>query len=153
MGVQRMASEDSVENHFFRHSPMLAIPVDGVGKPDKLHDAFDGTLPALANQLDSLREDLIVHYTRGEAHVVTEERHDHLGENAPMGDLENQHVWIPGFREDRAGAELLRSHFEKTPSVPVLIQKELRLDEVAKGRGPVPFYGHAHASFAFNEAG
>jgi hypothetical protein len=49
--------------------------------------------------------------------------------------------------------ELLRSHLKKTPSVPVLIKKELRLDEVAESGGWMSLERNANAPFAFNEAG
>ena len=71
-----MASEDSVENNFLGNPPVLAVSVDGVCKPNEFHDPFDRPLPLLANQLDSLGKDLVIDYTRREAHVAAEERHD-----------------------------------------------------------------------------
>jgi hypothetical protein len=123
-----MASEDSVEDYLLWIPSILAIPVDGVGKVNELHDSFDRAVPSLADQFDSARKDLVIGYTRRKAHIAAEERNHHGREDAAVSDLEHQHVWIPWLGKDRAGAKLLRSHLEKTSSVPVLIQKELRLD-------------------------
>ena len=68
-----MASEDSAENHFLRNSSILAVSVDRVGKLDELDDAFECPLPTLVNHVDGGREDLVVVYTRREAHVAAEE--------------------------------------------------------------------------------
>lgn len=73
-----MASEDSVENHFLRNPSMLAVSVDGVGKPDELHNPFESPLSTLANQVDRGREDLVIHYACRKAHVAPEERDDHV---------------------------------------------------------------------------
>lgn len=70
-----------------------------------------------------------------------------------MRDLENEHVSVPRFREDRARAKLLRSHFQEASPVPVLIKKKLRLDEIAEGGRRVALQRHTNAAFALNEAG
>ena len=70
-----------------------------------------------------------------------------------MPDLQHKHGLIPWFGIDRACAELLRSHFQETSSVPVLIQKEFRLDEVAERRRGMTLERNTHAAFTFNEAG
>jgi hypothetical protein len=44
-----MASEDSVENLLLRDSSVLAITVDGVGKPDQLNDPFASPMPTLVD--------------------------------------------------------------------------------------------------------
>jgi hypothetical protein len=148
-----MASEDSVENLTLSDSPMLAVPVDGVSKANELDDAFATPMPALADQVDNGREDLIVGYTRGEAHVATEERTHHVPQDLAIADLQDEHILVPGFGKDRARSELLLSHFQKASSIPVLIQKELRLDEVAECSRRMPLQRHANAAFSFNEAG
>jgi hypothetical protein len=132
MGVQRMASEDSVENLLLRNASVLAVPVDGVGKAHKPHDSFDTSLPAFTNKLDSGGEDLVVDSACGKPHVVPKKGYDHVPQDTPIRDLQHQHVLIPWFREDRARAELLCSQFKEASSIPVLIEKELRLDEVAE---------------------
>ena len=132
---------------------MLAISVDGVGKVDELNESFDGPMPSLGYKVDSSSEDLVVDHSRGIAHVVVEERHDNVPQDLPIRDLQHQHRLIPGFREDRARAELLRSHLEEPSSIPVLIQKELRLDEVAEGGSWMSLHRDTHAAFSFNEAG
>ncbi len=148
-----MASEDSVEHLVMRYASMLAVPIEGVGELDDASQALRGSMPALSEQLDDDCEDLIVDHTRRIAHVSAEEGYDGVQKDTSIRDLENQHVLVPRLGKDRAGTKLLRSHFQEASSLPVLVKEKLRLDEVAKGRGGVPFDRHAHASFAFNEAG
>jgi hypothetical protein len=148
-----MASEDSVENLFLRDSPVLAVAIDGVGKVDELYEPFDGPLPPLIHKVDHGREDLVVRYTRRKAHVALEERDDDVTQDTPIRNPQNEHALISRFGKDAARSELLRSHFEEPPSLPVLVQKELRFDEVAKCSSWVTLERHADAAFAFNEAG
>jgi hypothetical protein len=148
-----MASEDSVEDLTLRDSPILAVSIDGVSKRDELNDAFATLMPPLADQVDGGGEDLVVRYARRKAHVAPEERNNYVPQDLSIRDLQDEHILVPGFREDRARSELLRSHFEESPSVPVLIQKELRLDEVAERSRAVPLQRHTYAAFSFNEAG
>jgi hypothetical protein len=132
-----MASEDSVENLSLRDATVLAVAIDGVGQPNEFNDAFESPVPTLVHKVDGGREDLVVDYTRRKAHVVPEDKH----------------VLVPTFGKDRAGPELLRSHLQEAPSIPVLIEKELRLDEVAERSRRMPLERHAHAALSFNEAG
>ena len=148
-----MASEDSVENLTLRDAPVPAVPVDGVGKSHQLHNSFTRPMPALTNKVDSGSEDLVVDYTRRKAHVVAEERNDRIPQDLPIRDLQHEHGLIPWFGKDRARSELLRSQFQEASSVPVLVEKELRLDEVAEGRRRVSLHRDAYAAFSFNEAG
>ena len=148
-----MASEDPVENLILRKPPVLAVPVDGVRKLDELNDAFETSVPTLIYKVDSGREDLVVHYTRRKTHVAAEKRHDNVPKDLPMRDLQDEHALVPRFGKDCARAELLRSHFQELSSVPVLIQKELRLDEVTERSTLMPLERHADAAFTFNEAG
>jgi hypothetical protein len=76
-----MASEDSVENFTLRCAPVLAVPVDRVGKVDQLYEPIAATMPSLAHQVDSCREDLIVRYPRRKAHVTLEERDHYVPED------------------------------------------------------------------------
>src|SRR5579864_2025231 len=130
-----MASEDSVEDVCFADAPVLAISVDGVGKPDEAYDAFERLVLAFANQFHSAREELVIGNTRRKAHVPAEEWNHRVPQDAPIRDLQDEHIFVSRLGKDRARPELLRSHFEETSSVPVLIQKELRLDEVAEACG------------------
>jgi hypothetical protein len=130
-----MASEDSVENLLLRNPPVLTVAINGVGKFDEFDEALASPVMALIHKADSSREDLIVDYARGKAHVVPEERNNRVPEDSTIRDLQDQHALIPWFGKDRAGTELLRSHFQELSSVPVLIEKELRLDETAERSG------------------
>ena len=148
-----MASEDSVENVTLWNPSVLAVSIDGVGKVDEFDYAFETAMPPLTNKVDSGREDLVVDYARREAHVVLEEWDNSVPQDLAIRDLENQHIFVPAFGKDRAGAKLLRSQFQELSSVPVLIQKEHRLDEVAERSSRMSLQRHTNAAFSFNEAG
>ena len=51
-----MASEDSVENLTLRYPPVLAVPVDGVGKPDQAYEALTRAMSPVTDELDSSRD-------------------------------------------------------------------------------------------------
>jgi hypothetical protein len=148
-----MASEDSVENFILWGPPALAISVDGIGKLDELHDPFESPVVSLAHQVDRGREDLVVGYARRMAHVASEERNHSVPKDLTVPELQDQHLLVPGLGKDGARPELLRSQLQETSSIPVLIQKELRLNEVAESSRRMPFERHTHAAFSFNEAG
>jgi hypothetical protein len=148
-----MASEDSVENVLRRDSSVLAVPIDGVGKPNQSGDPLERLVLASIDQLNSTREDLVVGHTRRKAHIPPKERNDGVSQDPSIRDLQDEHIFVPRFGEDAARPELCRSHLKKTPSVPVLIQEELRLDEVAESRAWMSLERDADAAFAFNEAG
>jgi hypothetical protein len=148
-----MASEDSVENLCLRDPSVLAVAIDGVGESDELYEPLTRAMKTLAYKVHHVRKDLVVHYARRKAHVVPEERNHSVPEDLAVRDLQDQYGRISRFREDRARPKLLRSHFQESPPVPVLIQEELRLDEVAEGGGPMSLQRHANAAFSFNEAG
>ncbi len=148
-----MASEDSVENLLLRNSPVLTITIDSVGKLDELDEAFASPVVTSIHKVNGRREDLVINHTRRKAHVVPEEGNNRVLEDPTIRDLQHQHALVPRFGKDRAGAELLRSHLQEFPSVPVLIQKELRLDETAERSAGVPLERHTHAALAFNKAG
>ena len=97
-----MASEDSVENLILRDPPVLAIPIDGVGKSNELHESLASAVSALIHKPDDSREDLVVACTCGKPHVVTEERHNSVPKDLAIRDLEHKHIFIPRLREYRA---------------------------------------------------
>ena len=133
-----MASEDSVENLMLWDPPILAISIDGVGKLDHFDESFASPMPTLGHKVDRHREDLIIRYTRRKAHVISEERNDCVPQDLPIRDLQYEHALVPWFGKDRTRSELLRSHLQETSSVPVLIQKELRLNEQTERSRPMP---------------
>ena len=148
-----MASEDSVEDQLLWYTPILAAIVNGVRKPDEFHETLLAAVSSTIHELDSVGKDLIVLYTRRKAHIPTEERNDGVPEDTTIRDLQDEHIFVSRLGKDRARLELLRSHLEKTSSVPVLIKKKLRLHEVAESSAWMPLKRNADASFAFNEAG
>ncbi len=96
-----MASEDSVEHYALGDAPVLAVPIDGVGKSDEPDETFGGTVPALIEQHHDRGKYLVVFYAPGEAHVVAEEGNDLVPEDASIANLQHQHVWVPRFGKDR----------------------------------------------------
>jgi hypothetical protein len=92
-----MASEDSVEDLTLRDSPMLTVPVDGVGKADELNEPLATSMPALANQVDNGGEDLVVRYARRKAHVTPEERNHHVPQDLTIRVFRTSTSSFPGF--------------------------------------------------------
>ena len=148
-----MASEDSVDNNLLRDPSMLAVAIDHVGKPHEPKKTFQRPMTSVVYGAHRCSEDLVIIYTRRKAHVPPEERHNHVVQDASIGDLQHEHVGIARLRKDASGAKLLRSHFQEASSVPVLIEKELRLDEVAEGGARMSFHRYADTPFALDEAG
>ena len=92
-----MASEDSVENLTLSDSPMLAVTVDPVGKLDDLYEPFQSAVPSLGHKVDSAREDLVIGYARGEAHVAAEEWNHRVLKDLAVANLQHEYRLVPWF--------------------------------------------------------
>ena len=68
-------------------------------------------------------------------------------------DREHKHVRIAWLWPDPAAFERLLCHFEELTSSPVLINKELRLNVVAKSGGWVFLYRNTPTALALHDAG
>jgi hypothetical protein len=151
--VQRMASEDSVEDLIHRTSALLAVVIHRVCDLHDRRQASRLTMEAVVEEIHCVFEELHIGASRGHPHVSPHEWQDMAGDVASRVDREHEHVRIASLRPDPSAFEHLLRHFEELPTPPVLIHEELRLNVVAEGVGRVPLDGETPAALTLHDAG
>jgi hypothetical protein len=150
--VQRMASEDSVENLIDRTTSLLSLAVHRVSDFDDRRQPTGLTMQASLEKMHRIFEQLHVGAPRRELHVSPHER-QHMGADVrPRVDREHKNVGITWLWPDPSALEHILHHFEQLPTSPVLIHEKLRLDVEAEGGGRVPLDGETPAALTLHNA-
>ena len=144
-----MASEDSVDDVVQTSLTLLPVVIHGVREPDDFHQPLGGVVDFSLEEPDRSDVPGDVVSSSGEFEVPLQKRHDFFRNRAPRRDRVNEHVGVPGFRMDRSRLEEVLREFEKSPSIPMLIDEEFRVDVETARRRRMLLDGDAETAFSF----
>src|SRR5262249_6934519 len=134
-GVRHMASEDSVDDNFQRPLSLLAFVIHRICK---LHDRDQSLRRAMESSLEHL-DCLEISGDVGLAgrvlHVSLQERNDLLRNRTPRRDGVYQNVRVARLRMNRSRLKEISELLEKVSSVPMLVDKKLRINIETRLRG------------------
>ena len=110
--VQRMASEDSVEDLVDRALSVLAVAVHRIRDFDDRRQSTGLTVQAALEEMHRIFKQLHVGASRRELHVSPHERQHVRIDVRPRIDREHQNVWISWLWPDPSALEYILHHFE-----------------------------------------
>jgi hypothetical protein len=151
--VQRMASEDSVEDLVHRTLSLLAGAVHRIRDFDDRRQPTGLTVQATFEKIHRIFKQLHVGVSGRELHVSPHERQHACGDARSRVDREHEDVRIAWLWPDPSALEHILHHFEQLSTLPVLINEKLRLYVEAEGGGRVSLDTEAPATLTLHDAG